>query len=94
MFKGMLAAERRRMVEVLEPCSFGAGEQIIKQGDPGDAMYILGAGEALARLDVGGECFDVKTYSRGDYFGEVALLSDAPRKCAATHLALLHVRRC
>jgi cAMP-dependent protein kinase regulator len=45
-------------------------------------MYILGAGKAVATLTPapGAPEIEVKQYRRGDYFGELALLNDSPRK--------------
>jgi CRP-like cAMP-binding protein len=82
VFDAMGPAECRSMVAVLVPSAYSAGTRIIRQGDRGDAMYILGAGEAAATLvpAPGAPEMEVKQYGRGDFFGEMALLNDAPRK--------------
>lgn len=51
-------------------------EDVIHVGEPGHAMYFLesGSAEALVRETV------VKTYGRGEFFGELALITDEPRK--------------
>ena len=54
-----------------------AGSAIIKEGDVGDKFYILESGEAEAFKR--GEEKPLKTYGKGDYFGELALLEDKPR---------------
>jgi len=60
-----------------------AGAQIIKQGDPGKGMYILQTGAAkVTRTEGEGRHavdIDLDTISPGDYFGEGALVSQAPR---------------
>jgi cAMP-dependent protein kinase regulator len=48
---------------------------IIKQGDSGDTFYILEEGSAKAVRDGA----TVMQYKDGDFFGELALLHDAPR---------------
>eukprot|EP01046_Picozoa_sp_COSAG06_P061319 COSAG06_NODE_13397_length_1261_cov_1.277969_2_plen_284_part_01 len=53
-----------------------AGEAIISVGEPGDAIYFVERGGA--EVEVGGAT--VMSYSRGDYFGELALLTDEPRR--------------
>mmetsp|Transcript_4225 Transcript_4225/g.6862 ORF Transcript_4225/g.6862 Transcript_4225/m.6862 type:complete len:454 (-) Transcript_4225:157-1518(-) len=59
------------------------GEVIMQQGDIGDAFYILEEGECAAFFEVDGEEKIVKTYSnQGEYFGELALINDAPRKAS------------
>lgn len=69
--------ERSKIADALETRKFAPGELIIKEGDPGHAFYILESGEADAYK---GEIDNkVRHYSKGDYFGELALLNDAPR---------------
>jgi cAMP-dependent protein kinase regulator len=61
--------------EVIDP-----GEVIIRQGEAGDSFYILEDGSAAAFINGEQGELEVKTYSKvGDYFGELALLTDAPR---------------
>ncbi|KAJ5386436.1 cAMP-dependent protein kinase regulatory subunit [Penicillium cosmopolitanum] len=67
--------ERSKIADALDTIKYPADSTIISQGDPGDAFYLLESGEAEAFKD--GTL--VKTYSRGDYFGELALLDDKPR---------------
>jgi CRP-like cAMP-binding protein/Zn-dependent protease len=51
------------------------GDVLIEQGAPGDAFYALGTG----RVDVVRDDEVVVALGPGDHFGEVALLTDAPR---------------
>ncbi|KAJ5750084.1 cAMP-dependent protein kinase regulatory subunit [Penicillium manginii] len=67
--------ERSKIADALDTIKYPADSTIITQGDPGDAFYLLESGEAEAFKD--GTL--VKNYSRGDYFGELALLDDKPR---------------
>ncbi|KAL4754122.1 camp-dependent protein kinase regulatory subunit [Aspergillus terricola var. indicus] len=69
--------ERAKIADALDTIKFPAGEYIIKEGDPGDAFYLLESGEAEAFME--GVEESVKSYKRGDYFGELALLDDKPR---------------
>ncbi|KFY35013.1 hypothetical protein V495_08075, partial [Pseudogymnoascus sp. VKM F-4514 (FW-929)] len=69
--------ERSKIADALESCKFAKGETIIKEGDAGEAFYLLEDGEASAYKK--GVEKPVKNYSKGDYFGELALLNDAPR---------------
>lgn len=69
--------ERAKIADALDTIKFSAGSSIITQGDPGDAFYLLESGEAEAYMT--GVDRPVKSYKRGDYFGELALLEDKPR---------------
>ncbi|GAB1194760.1 cyclic nucleotide-binding-like protein [Aspergillus pseudonomiae] len=69
--------ERSKIADALDAIKFPAGSTIIKEGDPGDAFYLLESGEAEAFKE--GVDRPVKSYQRGDYFGELALLDDQPR---------------
>ena len=72
--------ERSKIADALDTQKFPAGSTIINEGDPGDAFYLLEAGEAEAfKRGVDGS---VKGYKRGDYFGELALLDDKPRQAS------------
>lgn len=69
--------ERSKIADALETQKFPAGTAIIKEGDAGEAFYLLESGEAEAYKT--GTQGPVKQYRKGDYFGELALLNDAPR---------------
>lgn len=69
--------ERSKIADALDTQKYPAGTTIIKEGDAGEAFYLLESGEAEAFKD--GTAGAVKHYNKGDYFGELALLNDAPR---------------
>lgn len=82
-------AEVALIADVLEPSNYEPGSVIIKEGVTGDTFFLLEEGEVVATTssDAGYK----KTYKRGDYFGELALLKDddirkatctATKKCA------------
>ncbi len=54
-------------------------EFIFKQGDPGDLMYLVQAGEVEVLQDLGGYENQVAVLERGDFFGEMAVLDEEPR---------------
>ncbi|KAI0101783.1 camp-dependent protein kinase regulatory subunit [Nemania sp. FL0031] len=69
--------ERSKIADALETQKYPAGTTIIKQGDIGQSFYLVESGEADAFKD--GQSESVKHYEKGDFFGELALLNDAPR---------------
>lgn len=69
--------ERSKIADALDAIKYPSGSTIITEGDPGDAFYLLESGEAEAFKN--GVDRPVKSYKRGDFFGELALLDDKPR---------------
>jgi ABC-type lipoprotein export system ATPase subunit len=63
-----------------EPIIYKEGHEIIKQGDVGDTFYLLldGQVDILVKDDRGGEVL-VNQLSRGNYFGEMALMGNRRR---------------
>jgi NADH:ubiquinone reductase (H+-translocating) len=58
---------------------FEPGDTIFQQGDLGDSVYVIEEGECEALREEKGEQELLTTLSRGEYFGEMALLSDRKR---------------
>jgi NADH dehydrogenase len=58
---------------------FEPGDIIFQQGDLGDSVYVIEEGECEALREEKGERELLTTLSRGEYFGEMALLSDRTR---------------
>ena len=52
---------------------------IVKQGDHGDAMFLVLEGEARVRLMIDGKESTLVTLGPGDFFGEVSLFDQGPR---------------
>jgi len=80
--------ERSKIADALETQKFSPGSTIIREGDPGHSFYLLESGEAEAYKT--GTDSPVKHYQKGDFFGELALLNDAPR--AASVVAKTEVK--
>lgn len=59
----------------LEVVDLADGTEMISQGAPGDALFVILDGEVAVERDGDG----VSTASRGDHFGELALLDGRPR---------------
>ena len=66
-------AMRRTMCE--------AGDVVIRQGSPGDYFYVVESGRFVATNDTG---WKLQAYGPGGYFGELALLRNAPRAATVT----------
>ncbi|PHH76959.1 hypothetical protein CDD83_4190 [Cordyceps sp. RAO-2017] len=77
LLASLTAYERSKIADALETQKFAPGDVIIKEGDPGHSFYLLESGEAVAYK--GDPSNQVLQYKKGDFFGELALLNDAPR---------------
>src|SRR5262249_7201797 len=81
IFAPLTPAERWALAEKLVPTRFASGEVVTREGDNADWLYILTQGTAAARVsgtDGGGDG-RVASLEPGQFFGEMALLTGAPR---------------
>lgn len=81
IFQTLNHFELAQLADIIESELFDQDEVIVQQGDVGDKFYILEEGTCAAYIagDAGEQ--KVKDYERqGEYFGEIALLTAAPRK--------------
>jgi hypothetical protein len=62
----------------LEERHFATGEALIRQGSPGDGLFVLLSGSARATLRHGAEHL-LARFQRGDVIGEMALVTREPR---------------
>jgi CRP-like cAMP-binding protein len=62
---------------------FPKGAVIFRQGDPGHEMFVIAEGRV--RLTLGAEAHEkeIGLFGRGEFFGELSLLSGAPRTATA-----------
>ena len=52
---------------------------IVKQGDPGDTMYLILEGELRVRINVAGKETILTTLGVGEFFGDISLFDQGPR---------------
>ena len=97
LFRGLPEEEFGRVVEWLEPRTFLADETILREGELGDSLYLIGRG--LIRVTIGGRGVPetvLATLRSGDFFGEMAVLTGNARTATATaitHCALYRLSR-
>ncbi|CAN5410357.1 hypothetical protein BH10CHL1_BH10CHL1_06670 [soil metagenome] len=77
------------VADLLQEITFAAGETIFEQGDPGDALYIIGEGSV--RVHSGGRTLSIME-SRS-IFGEMAALDPQPRSASVTAVEAVRLLR-
>jgi len=66
--------------------SFKRDSVLFREGDPGREMYIIRKGKVVIKKRVGGNEHILAVFSAGEFFGEMAALTDKPRSADAVIL--------
>jgi len=80
IFQGLEPRELERIGSSMKQRTFNAGDTVTAEGTGGVGFFVIESGQA--RVTIGGK--DRRTLGPGDYFGEVALLTDSPRTATIT----------
>ena len=78
--RGMEGEELEAVRGALVRREYAAGETVFRLGDEGDALYVIAAGSASAWL----QSTRLLTFSRGTFFGEMAVLDFERRSATVT----------
>jgi len=85
------------LLQVMEKREFSAGEYIFYEGDPGESMYILIAGEVQVLKGVlKRQITEIARLTPGESFGEMSLIENKPRSASVVALnncTVLKLRR-
>ena len=73
--------------------TFNPGDSLFKQGDEGDALYIIMEGTADILVDTPGGQITVATMGKNDFVGDIAVLCDVPRTATVTATSKLTTLR-
>lgn len=79
LFRTMPSDVLMALILALETRDYEVGETIVRQGDPGDEMFLIAEGQVDIIVSIGGEPTKVASLGEGDFFGEASLLSGEPR---------------
>ncbi|XP_055619326.1 cAMP-dependent protein kinase type II regulatory subunit isoform X3 [Toxorhynchites rutilus septentrionalis] len=75
--------ERMNLADALVPHTYTKGERIIKQGDAADGMYFIEDGKVSIRIQQDAGEVEISNLEKGQYFGELALVTHRPRAASA-----------
>lgn len=84
-FRNLPPEELRRLAADARTLTFAAGQEIFKEGDPGNGIYLIKSGRVqISALLGNGERHVFSRLNPGDVFGEMTLLDDQPRSATAS----------
>jgi signal transduction histidine kinase len=79
LFQGLSDEELQHLMDMAEPVSLRGGEVLIRQGELGDAAYVVIRGDFEVQKQTGQSLIKIDVRNPGDVVGEMALLARAPR---------------
>jgi CRP-like cAMP-binding protein len=80
LFGGISKRGLNEIAKITDEIDLSAGKQLIREGEPGRQFFILLDGEAEVRR----KGRKVNTLGSGDFFGEIALVTERPTTAAVT----------
>jgi signal transduction histidine kinase len=84
LFQGLEPDERQGLRRIAQERRFVTGQEIFREGDPGDGVYVIRAG--LVEIAHFADKNEHRVFSRlgpGDIFGEMAVIENLPRSATA-----------
>ncbi len=79
LFAKIDASKLKLLAFTSERVNYDPGKDLFKQGDPGDAAYIILDGEADIIVNTPGGELVVASMKKNDFVGDIAILCDVPR---------------
>jgi small-conductance mechanosensitive channel/CRP-like cAMP-binding protein len=97
LFQSLTAEELERLANSAKLHLYAAGENLCRQGEPGDSFYVIREGRvAILVTGANGNQVTAAHLSRGGFFGEMSLLTGEPRSgtvAAETDVEVLRVSK-
>ena len=93
MFANIEPAKLKLLAFTSERLSYTDGEVLFRQGESGDAAFLIIAGEADVTIETETGPLTVATLGDHDFVGELAILCDVPRTATVTARSELEALR-
>jgi CRP-like cAMP-binding protein len=93
MFSKIEPAKLKLLAFTSERMRYAAGDVLFKQGDPGDAAFVIITGEAEISIETDKGPLVVAQLRDHDFVGEIAILCDVPRTATVTAKTSLEALR-
>ena len=87
LFSGLSQWELRSISQLMRLVEYKKDEIIYKEGGEGEGFYVVVSGRFEAYLDSSGKKRVLAYLRRGDYFGEMSLLTDQPHSASIRALS-------
>jgi CRP-like cAMP-binding protein len=84
LFKSLDEEAREDLLKLAQSLSFGPGEAIVTQGQPGEFFFLIQDGNAVITFARDGQSVDLGSLERGAFFGEFHVLTGAPHMATVT----------
>jgi CRP/FNR family transcriptional regulator, cyclic AMP receptor protein len=91
IFADFTDAQLERFIQFMEVQQVRQWTEVVKQGQQGDAMYLVLEGELRVRMMISGKETILVTLGPGEFFGEISLFDRGPRSAdvVANHDSVL-----
>jgi signal transduction histidine kinase len=86
LFADLSEEDLERLYQMAETVSIPAGELVLREGDSGDSLFVVLDGELEVTKRQGSQDILLALYKPGQFFGEMALLEQAPRSASVRTL--------
>lgn len=84
LFESLGKRDLSLILNIIHSRSYLTGEYIFYQGDPGIGLYVIREGKVrIIRSDEEGNEIELAIFSKGDFFGELAMVDGEKRSASA-----------
>src|SRR5439155_13662328 len=93
LFAELPEEDLRRLAEMAQSMSLAQGELLLREGDPGDSMYVVVSGELDVTKLSGGNEVQLARVGAGTIQGEMSAIEGRPRSASVRAITPVEVLR-